>query len=122
MADVTGPISSLPGSLHIVPKGTMCDDHPDRPAVRRVQGETDSMGSEMHDMCQECCDAEKTATDDSGGVCDWCNQQVAKLCHTRDHDEGLYGPVYLVCDDCLEKRRDVDDEEYDDVFLDVDDD
>ena len=47
MADVTGPISSLPGSGHSVPDGAMCDEHPDRPAVARVQGETDSFGCEM---------------------------------------------------------------------------
>jgi hypothetical protein len=52
MADVTGPISTLPGSSHHdVPDGMMCDDHPDRPAVTRLQGETDSFGSEMHDLC-----------------------------------------------------------------------
>jgi hypothetical protein len=44
MSDVTGPISSLPGSTHAAPTAGMCDDHPDRPAVARVQGETDSFG------------------------------------------------------------------------------
>lgn len=34
----------------------MCDDHPDVPAVARVQGETDSFGCEMHDLCQACLD------------------------------------------------------------------
>ncbi len=43
MAEVTGPISSLPGAYHSLPKGTMCDEHPDRPAVARVQGETDCL-------------------------------------------------------------------------------
>ena len=56
MGDVTGPISTLPGSRHDFPDGTMCDDHPDRKAVARVQGETDSFGSELIDMCQECLD------------------------------------------------------------------
>ena len=51
MADVTGRISTLPGSGHKVPDGTMCDNHPDRLATHRVQGETDSFGSEMNDMC-----------------------------------------------------------------------
>lgn len=27
MADVTGPISTLPGTSHAVPDGMMCDDH-----------------------------------------------------------------------------------------------
>lgn len=34
----------------------MCDDHPDRPATHRVQGETDSFGCEYIDWCQECHD------------------------------------------------------------------
>jgi hypothetical protein len=53
MADVTGPISTLPGAVHRVPEGATCDEHPDRPAVLRVQGETDSFGSETIDYCQE---------------------------------------------------------------------
>lgn len=42
MGDVTGPISTLPGHRHKLPSGATCDDHPDRPAVARIQGETDS--------------------------------------------------------------------------------
>jgi len=38
MADVTGPISTLSGSLHALPDGQTCDQHPDRTAVARVQG------------------------------------------------------------------------------------
>lgn len=37
MSAVTGPISTLPGASHDFPDGTMCDDHPDRPAVARTQ-------------------------------------------------------------------------------------
>ena len=44
MADVTGPISTLPGSRHRVPDGQSCDTHSDRFAVYRIQGETDSTG------------------------------------------------------------------------------
>jgi hypothetical protein len=47
MGEVTGPISTLPGHSHQVPDGTVCDDHPDRPAVARIQGETDSFGAEL---------------------------------------------------------------------------
>ena len=50
MAEVTGPISTLPGARHALPAGTMCDEHPDRPAVARVQGETDSFGCELNDL------------------------------------------------------------------------
>jgi len=32
----------------------MCDDHQDRPATHRIQGETDSFGCEYIDWCDEC--------------------------------------------------------------------
>ena len=101
MADVTGPISTLPGSTHCVPSGTMCDDHADRPAVARVQGETDSFGSEMMDMCAECFAAlSRTENHNAGGICDWCKQEVSELHHRRDYEEGSCGPVYQVCEEC----------------------
>lgn len=111
MADVTGPISSLPGSAHHeVPKGQMCDYHADRPAVARYQGETDSFGCEMHDLCEECL-AEFRAADNSPeahtGTCDWCEHQATDLRPTRDYEEGMHGRVYDVCGAC---RRRVDDE------------
>jgi hypothetical protein len=34
----------------------MCDDHPDRPAVVRIQGEAEAFGAKMLDVCQECLD------------------------------------------------------------------
>jgi hypothetical protein len=105
MADVTGPISSMPGSGHHLPEGTMCDMHPDRLAVARIQGETDSMGSEMNDMCQECVtnfhDHKKKARI---GKCDWCKSNVTDLRPTRDYDEGMVGPVYDVCGGCIARR------------------
>lgn len=119
MADVTGPISTLPGSWHDLPAGVPCDDHPDRPAVRRVQGETDSMGSEMHDLCQECADAMRAAVkDDTVGVCDWCSGNATDLRNRRDMEEGMYGRVYRVCGPCVRKedeayKRDFEDFGYD---------
>lgn len=107
MADVTGPISTLPGHTSASPAGMMCDDHPDRPAVKRIQGETDSFGSEQIDMCQECLDkyrAEVKALDTSG-VCDWCNQAADRLRRQRDYDEGMAGPVYNVCGPCIRKAN-----------------
>lgn len=113
MADVTGPISTLPGALYAVPKGTMCDEHPDRPAVVRVQGETDSFGCEMIDMCEECrqADIEEQRNADTSGTCDWCEQHAPRLRHRRDYEEGMYGRVYEVCDDC-NARQNKEDEEY----------
>jgi hypothetical protein len=108
MADVTGPISTLPGTGFDVPDGTMCDEHPDRPAVARVQGETDSFGSEMHDMCAECLAADRAwacSEEARSGRCDWCKKDATDLADTRDYEEGMAGPVYRVCRSCR-KRRD----------------
>src|SRR5579864_2900050 len=101
MADVTGPISSLPGSRHSVPAGTKCDMC-SAPAVIRIQGETDSMGSEMGDYCLAC--SARARDNKVSGECDWCHGQ-AELTPTRDPDEGMCGPVYYVCQACLEKQR-----------------
>jgi hypothetical protein len=112
MADVTGPISSLPGSLHASPDGVMCDEHIDRPAVRRIQGETDSFGCEMWDLCQECVDdLAKERQDARNGVCDWCHMEASDLRPARDYDEGLCGRVYGVCGACIKARNDEADRE-----------
>lgn len=105
MADVTGPISTLPGALREPPENTMCDDHPDRLATTRVQGETDSFGSEMLDMCDECYRAykEEEKTWDLSGTCEWCEKHKPRLRPQRDYDEGMYGRVYEVCDDCIKR-------------------
>jgi hypothetical protein len=105
MADVTGPISTLPGSLHSVPKGMECDYHPGRPATCRVQGETDSFGCEMEDLCDECRAGRlRYARErDTSGRCDWCKNEVERRFDRRSSDEGLYGPVYQVCRPCIDK-------------------
>lgn len=115
MADVTGPISTLPGATHSFPEGTVCDDHPDRPAYRRVQGETDSFGSEMYDMCRECYEAHSASLQnaDRSGCCDWCKQRKDVLHKHRDFEEGSCGPVYDVCGDCIRRQRDALEDELD---------
>ena len=78
-----------------------CDDHPDRPAVNRVQTETDSFGCEYAHLCQECIDkmrAEVAAA--RCGKCDWCKKDATDLSPRRDYDEGMSGPVYDVCGVC----------------------
>jgi hypothetical protein len=106
MADVTGPISTLPGSSRESPEGTMCDEHPDRPAVRRVQGETDSFGCEMYDLCDECvAEIRRHRQDERNGVCDWCHMERTDLRKARDYDEGMTGPVYDVCGACIRARE-----------------
>jgi len=107
MAEVTGPISTLPGHRRGSPDGAVCDEHPDRPAVVRLQGETDSFGCEMYDLCQECFDAEKKAEAEPDiGKCDWCKTDEQALRPRRDIDEGSHGPVYYVCAACAKKDED----------------
>lgn len=120
MADITGPISTLPGKLHELPEGATCDEHPDRPAVVRIQGETDSFGSELNDMCQECADeyrAWQRSPEAHAGQCEWCHKDATDLRETRDYEEGMHGRVYSVCGPCRrradeEARRELD--QYDD--------
>lgn len=126
MAEVTGPISTLPGKSHDLPDGAMCDEHPDRKAVARIQGETDSFGAELNDMCQECLDQfreECRSPEARSGQCDWCKGQATDLSDARDYDEGMRGPVYRVCGACRKRRDDearAELEAYDDYYDDFD--
>ena len=109
MGDVTGPISTLPGHKHVVPAGATCDDHPDRPAVARIQGETDSFGSELVDLCQQCLDAYDKHREEAvkaPETCEWCGAVTTDCAHTRDVDEGAAGPVYMACRACRQKQSD----------------
>lgn len=106
MAAVTGPISTLPGTVHKIPAGMVCDDHPHRRAVVRIQGETDSFGSEMADLCQECYDKCLEPSEEiSEHFCDWCKCRVEKVEPMRDFEEGRCGPVYYVCASCAENYK-----------------
>jgi hypothetical protein len=83
----------------------MCDEHPHRVATHRVQGETDSFGSEMHDMCDECYAIHKAQVEVLSGVCDWCKNFANRLRDYRDIDEGLAGPIHQVCDECIRQDQ-----------------
>jgi len=107
MADVTGPINTLPGSGHALPSAATCDYHDDRPAVCRIQGETDSFGSEMHDLCAECRKQHleyRRSNANRSGRCDWCKTDTTDLRDARCYDEGMCGPVYRVCGACIRRR------------------
>lgn len=113
MADVSGPIGTLPGAIRRPPDGMRCDDC-GAPAEVRVQGETDSFGSEMADLCRPCWDA--TKAHDTSGTCEWCRADADALSPRRDVDEGMYGRVYYVCAACRERddeaiRRELDEYE-----------
>ncbi len=117
MADASrGPVASLPGAVdrsESALSGSMCDNHDDRKAVIRVQGETDSFGCEYHHLCQECHDAWNAEVDPlETGDCDWCKNPSTGLRPTRDTDEGMAGPVYYVCQPCRKKQSDRDYAEY----------
>ena len=118
MSDVTGPISSLPGAVFSVKPGTMCDRHPETPAVKRVQGETDSMGSEMHDLCQACFRELNTAEREPAR-CSLC-KTVALLRPWRDYEEGMSGPVYEICQICRDRVNAREAEELKDEWPDSD--
>lgn len=102
MADVTGPVTTLPGSRRKVPPGTICDSC-DEPAITRIQGETDSFGAEFADVCQVHLDELLGAESDTSGKCDWCGNEVESRSPRRDSDEGMHGPVYFVCAPCADQ-------------------
>jgi hypothetical protein len=114
MTDITGPISTLPGTIHKLPTGTLCDGYNVEEehnvlAVVRIQGETDSFGSEMNDFCQACYDkmlAEEEENRDVPTCCEWCKKSSLTCQLTRDFDEGTCGPVYNVCGACRKDQND----------------
>jgi hypothetical protein len=105
MSAVTGPISTLPGAIYPAPEGVRCDHHSHRPAAGRLQGETDSMGSEMHDLCHECLDKARAAFKPyASGFCDWCLARADDLRNRRDWEEGTSGRIYRVCGACVKRE------------------
>src|SRR6185312_7339488 len=111
MGEVTGPISTLSGALHAVPDGQKCDRHPRRKAVARIQGETDSFGCELNDMCQQCLDQHRAylkspaAAERRKGMCEWCKNPADDLRDRRDYEEGMTGRVYRVCGGCVKREN-----------------
>lgn len=93
----------------------MCDEHPNRLALARVQGETDSFGCEYNDLCLECVNEERAARlADREGECDWCKNRATDLYNRRDYEEGMGGRVYRVCGECIraENKRLEEEESY----------
>jgi len=106
MAGAIGPSSNLPGSVIAVPAGMMCDNHEGRPATRRVVGETDSFGSEVEDLCDECyADRQQWRKDHSEdlGECEHCGAEKKHVKPARDPAEGSCGPVYMLCPECAKR-------------------
>lgn len=107
MADISqGPVSTMPYSRHDLPKGAKCDQHPKRPAVARIQGETDSFGCEYNDVCAECLKEiqdYRNSAEARTGSCEWCHQHATDLRDARDYDEGMSGRLYRVCGACIRR-------------------
>lgn len=96
-----GPVSTLPGAESEAGLEDVCDEHPDRPALVRIQGETDSFGAEFINCCAECASEFRSHMREARvGRCDWCRQDARDLCDYRDAEEGFCGPVYRVCGGC----------------------
>ena len=113
MSDVSGPISTLPGSVHTA--HGMCDEHPERSATIRIQGETDSFGAEFYDLCDECANAlraEIKGEREKPRRCDWCKTVATDTHPHRDFEEGSCGRVYDVCGACRLRELDSLAEEY----------
>lgn len=121
MADVIGPNSYRPGQSVFVPEGAKCDEHNDREAMYRIVGETDSFGSELVDMCEECYEEYWQQTDakyQQVQFCELCKEMKQYVTQRRDPEEGTSGPVYNMCADCYQQAvknlagDDEDDEPY----------
>lgn len=104
MAGIIGPNSYLPGQEYSNNDKFMCDEHPDKKSTHRIISETDSFGSEIVDMCDECLAKYKESkkNDDTSGECDWCKEYADKLIKHRNFEEGTTGIIYDVCGKCLE--------------------
>lgn len=109
MADVTGPVSTLPGhQVRLKTNTIMCDEHPTRVAIERIQGETDSFGAEYWHACAACVkrhEVEMLRERNEKRHCDWCKRAAVNCRPMRDVDEGSTGPVYQVCPACREAER-----------------
>jgi hypothetical protein len=104
----------MPYSRHDLPEGTMCDQHPKRKAVARIQGETDSFGCEYNDVCKQCLKEiqdYRNSAEARTGECEWCHKQATDLRDRRDYDEGMAGRLYRVCGACVQRQNEEAEEE-----------
>lgn len=102
MASSIGPSTKLPGDLVICQHGIICDEYGcDLPAVRAVVGETDSFGSEICHLCEAHYQVFLTELREARLTeqCETCGSSD-QVRPTRDPDEGMAGPVYMLCSKC----------------------
>ena len=102
----------LPGqsvSIHDDEWGTFCYTHNDIKATHRICSEADSFGAEYYNMCNQCWDERQAAIQakkedpEQWECCRKCGNHVPYLSSYRDPDEGMCGPVYEACTDCVSK-------------------
>jgi len=106
MADVIGPSSYKPGqTMAWKPDGRECDDC-DQAAKYAVIGETDSFGSEVSHLCQDCyiqLQSHLTEQRKESRPCQICGDIKEDVIPFRDPEEGLSGPVYQTCPQCRQR-------------------
>lgn len=105
MASVIGPNRYLPGNTIPCEKGFECDiENCGLPAVRAVVGETDSFGSEINHFCEAHYQQHVSAQqeEDFSLTCEHCGV-ANNVRYVRDPDEGMYGPVYQLCQTCTRR-------------------
>lgn len=108
MGYINHPTNTTPGCVFPSEKNDVCSKHQHRKAVKRIQSETDSMGFETIEMCQECYDKhlarakknEESPDPENFMTCESCGTRDKTVRGTRDPEEGLYGPVYQWCSSC----------------------
>ncbi len=107
MGIIGGYVSTPPGTLLILGEDTYCDDHKDRLAVKRVQGETDSFTYVAYDMCQECYNEYLLQVEEIKNginICEWCNTKQKDIRRRRRNiEEKKHSHVYDVCPNCWNK-------------------
>jgi hypothetical protein len=95
-----GPVSTLPGSSKKYKGQAQCLDC-EKPATRRVQGETDSYGCEYIYFCDEHYEAFYSELTNTEYCCDGCGEVSSDVRPWRDPEEGNAGSVYMRCSECI---------------------
>jgi len=89
--------------MNVKSHATVCEYHPDRPSMKRVWIYPYPDDPESIDLCEDCLKEHEKAKGDDVGKCEWCGKESKKLRPQRDYDEGMCGPVYAVCPNCVHK-------------------